>query len=157
MMEFLAWCQSTELSRWVLSAKWRYPAIEILHIAGLVLVFGSILVLNLRIFGRILRQQPVSDVAVSLSPIALVGIAAQFISGPVLFMATAKHFYESVPFRVKLLLLAVALVYHFGVHRSLAIKTSMVTRELRISAVASMLLWSGVILAGFGIELLAGS
>ena len=156
MTDFLTWCQSTALSQWVLSAKWQYPTVEIFHIAGLVLVFGSILVLNLRIFGRILRQQPVSEVAAGLSPLTLAGVIAQFVSGPVLFMATAKHFYESVPFRVKLLLLAVALVYHFGVHRSLAMKAQAVDRALRISAAASMLLWIGVVLAGLGIELLAG-
>ncbi len=153
-MDFLTWCESIPLSRWILSAKWRYPTVEIFHIAGLVLVFGSILVLNLRIFGRVLRQQPVSEVAVGLAPLTLGGVTAQFISGPVLFMATAKHFYASIPFRVKLLLLAVALVYHFGVHRSLAQDCSTDARTLRTSAAASMLLWIGVVLAGLGIELL---
>ena len=85
---------------------------EILHIAGLVLVFGSILLLNLRIFGRILRQQPVSQVAEGLAPITLTGVIAQFVSGPVLFMAAAARLFENGPFRLKLPLLAVALTYH---------------------------------------------
>lgn len=153
MMDFLLWCQSTALSRWILSAKWRYPTVEILHIAGLVLVFGSVLVLNLRIFGRVLKTQPVSEVAAGLSPIMMVGVAAQFVSGPVLFMATAKHFYESVPFRVKMLLLAVALVYHFGVHRSLAMNPETPARVLTKSAVSSMLLWCALVVAGLSIEL----
>ncbi len=154
MTDFLAWCQATALSQWVLGAKWHYPLIEIFHIAGLVLVFGSMLVLNLRIFGRILRAQPVAEVAAGLSPLTLTGVVAQFISGPILFMATAKHFYESIPFRVKLLLLAVALVYHFGVHRSLAMDDSISSRVLKMSAAVSMLLWVGVVFAGFAIELL---
>ena len=156
MIEFLMWCESTPLSRWVLSAKWQYPMVEIFHIAGLVLVFGSVLVLNLRIFGLILSRQPVYEIAAGLSPVTLIGIAAQFISGPVLFMATAKHFYESVPFRVKLLLLAVALVYHFGVHRSLAMNPATPQRTLKPSAFSSMLLWGGLVIAGLSIELLAG-
>ena len=155
MTGFLQWCEDTALSHFVLSAKWQYPLVEIFHIAGLVVVFGSILVLNLRIFGRVLRAQPVSQIAISLSPITLFGLCAQFVSGPVLFMATAKHFYKSGPFRLKLLLLAVALVYHFGVHRSLALKAFTSTVVLKISATVSMLLWSGVVLAGLAIELLA--
>jgi hypothetical protein len=155
MTDFLTWCQNTALSQWVLSAKWQYPTVEIFHIAGLVLVFGSILILNLRIFGRILRQQPVYEIAEGLSPLTLFGVIAQFISGPVLFMATAKHFYESIPFRVKILLLAVALVYHFGAHRSLALDPSTPERTLKISAAASMAVWIGVVLSGLGIELLA--
>ena len=69
MNGFTAWCQYNALSQFMRSAKWPYPSVEILHIAGLILVFGSMLILNLRIFGRILRQEPVSQVAAGLSPI----------------------------------------------------------------------------------------
>ena len=154
MTEFLTWCQNSALSHFVKGAPWRYPTLEILHISGLVLVFGSILVLNLRIFGRVLRKQPVSTVAGSVSPITFFGVGAQFVSGPVLFMATATHFYKSGAFRLKLVLLVVALAYHFGVHRGLALKPVTPARALRISATVSMILWSGVVFAGLAIELL---
>ena len=156
MMDFLLWCQSTALSRWILSAKWRYPTVEILHIAGLVLVFGSVLVLNLRIFGRVLQQTPVRDVALGLAPLTLVGLCAQCVSGPLLFVATAMRFSANGAFRLKLVLLGVALLYHYGVHRPMAIADLAGTSKLRRSAALSMLLWTSVILAGLGIELLAG-
>ncbi len=156
MTEFLAWCQHHALSRFIKGAPWPFPAVEILHLAGLVLVFGSILLLNLRIFGRILRQQPVSQVAAGLAPITLIGVIAQFVSGPVLFMATAAHFFENGPFRLKLLLLAVALTYHFGVHRRLALKSISSSGVLQASAAVSMLLWIGVVLSGLSIELFSG-
>ena len=58
MNGFIEWCQYNALSQFMRSAKWPYPSVEILHIAGLILVFGSMLILNLRIFGRILRREP---------------------------------------------------------------------------------------------------
>jgi hypothetical protein len=58
MTGFLEWCQTNALSQLMNSAKWTFPAVEIFHIAGLVVIFGSMLVLNLRIFGRILRAEP---------------------------------------------------------------------------------------------------
>jgi len=156
MTEFLTWCQNHALSQFIKGARWPYPAVEILHIAGLVLVFGSILLLNLRIFGRILRQQPVSEVAAGLAPITLTGVFAQFVSGPVLFMATATRFFENGTFRLKLLLLAIALSYHFGVHRRLALKSVSISGVLQASAAVSMLLWIAVVLSGLSIELFSG-
>ena len=155
MTGFLQWCHDNALSEFMRSAKWPYPTVEIFHIAGLILVFGSILVLNLRIFGRILRQEPVPEVAAGLSPLTVTGIAAQAVSGPVLFMTSAMKFSESTPFKLKLLLLLVALTYHFGVHRRFALDPETPAQILRVSAAASMLLWIGVVLAGFAIELLA--
>jgi hypothetical protein len=55
---------------------------------------------------------------------------------------------------LKLLLLAVALTYHFGVHRGLASNPLTPARSLTISATVSMILWSGVVFAGLAIELL---
>lgn len=156
MNGFIQWCQYNLLSQFMRSAKWPYPTVEVFHIAGLILVFGSILILNLRIFGRILRQEPVPQVAAGLSPVTLTGIAAQVVSGPVLFMTSAMKFSESTPFKLKLLLLAVALTYHFGVHRRFALDPETPAQILRVSAAASMLLWISVVLAGFAIELLAG-
>src|SRR6202011_622598 len=50
MTGFLEWCQTNALSQLMNSAKWTFPAVEIFHIAGLVVIFGSMMVLNLRIF-----------------------------------------------------------------------------------------------------------
>ena len=156
MNGFIEWCQYNALSQFMRSAKWPYPSVEVLHIAGLVVVFGSMLILNLRIFGRILRQEPVPQVAAGLSAITIAGVAAQFITGPVLFMTSAMKFAESTPFKLKLLLLVVALTYHFGAHRRFALDPATPANTLRVSATASMLLWISVVFAGFAIELLAG-
>ena len=101
--------QASGLSAAIRGAKWIYPSIEILHIAGLVLVFGSILVLNLRIFGRVLRQTPVREVGRGLAPLTLVGLCGQAVSGPLLFIASAMRFSQSGPFQLKLVLLVLPL------------------------------------------------
>ena len=155
MNGFVEWCHYNALSQFMRSAKWPYPSVEVLHLTGLILVFGSMLILNLRIFGRILRREPVPQVAAGLSAITITGVAAQFITGPMLFMTSAMKFAESTPFKLKLLLLVVALTYHFGAHRRFALDPTTPTQTLRVSATASMLSWISVVLAGFAIELLA--
>jgi hypothetical protein len=155
MTEFITWCQKSALSEAIRSQPWPYPTIEIFHLAGLILVFGSILVLNLRIFGRVLREEPVWEVAGGLARFTWIGLAVQAVSGPLMFMTSANRFYDSSAFRLKLLLLVVALVYHFGVHRRLAFSNGASTGILRTSATLSLALWGGTVLAGLAIELIS--
>jgi len=153
MTDFFYWCQHNAFTQWILAVKWRYPSLEILHIAGLILVVGSMLILNLRIFNRILRAQPVSEVAGDVNRATWTGIVIQVLTGPVLFMATAMRFWENGSFQVKIFLLAVALTYHFGAHRRFALNPATSPGLLRVSAAFSMFLWVGVVLSGLSIEL----
>jgi len=151
--QFAQWCQNLALADAIRSVAWPFPTIEIVHLAGIVLVFGSILITNLRMFGFILKDVPAVEVARSVAPWTLIGLGFQVISGPLMFITSATRFYGNETFRVKLLLLAVALIYHFAIHRKAA--SSARTLILKLSAAVSMLTWIGVVLAGMGIELLA--
>jgi len=154
MTAFVEWCQASALSDFMRSAKWPFPTVEIFHFVGVILVFGSMLVLNLRIFGRILRHAPIPQVAEGVAPLTAIGLAAQLVSGPVLFVTSALKFSASTPFKWKLLLLVAALIYHFGVHRRFAMDPETPMSKLRISAAVSALSWIGVVLAGLAISLL---
>jgi hypothetical protein len=154
MTGFIEWCQTNALSQLMNSAKWPFPAVEIFHIAGLVLIFGSMLVLNLRIFGRMLRAQPVPQVARGLAPVTKFGLVGQIVSGPLLLMNAAMRLSENTSFRLKMLLLIIALSYHFAVHLPLALDSEGPAFRLRLSATVSMLLWISMTLAGFSIQLL---
>ncbi len=153
--KFIDWCQNLPLSEAIRGVKWPFPTIESLHLAGLVIVFGSILIVNLRIFGRVLKETPIVDVARGVAPITLVGLGVQALSGPLLFISNAAKFYGSDPFRLKLLLLAFSLTYHFAVHRPATFAADSSIAKLRTSAALSMTLWMSVVLAGMFIELLA--
>ena len=150
---FAQWCFQLSLAEAIRSVAWPFPTIEIVHLAGLVLVFGSMLILNLRLFGVILKDAPAPQVVQGLAPWTLVGLGFQVVSGPLMFIASATRFYQSPAFRVKLALIAAALIYHFAVHRRAASSAS--RWKARLSATISMALWIGVFLAGMGIELLA--
>jgi hypothetical protein len=155
MNDLLPLLEHSGLSQAIRNRPWPFPSIEIVHIAGMVLVYGSILVLNLRIFGRVMREEPVFEIARGVARWTSVGLAIQFISGPLLFAVSAQKYFGDASFRVKVIALVIALAHHFGVHRRIAMRAKEVTRALRASAVVSMVLWSTVILAGLGIELLA--
>ncbi len=148
---FAQWCQSLALAQTIRNVVWAFPTIEIVHLAGLVVVFGSIFVLNLRMLGFILSDTPAAQVAKGLAPWTLVGLGIQIVTGPLLFVSGAVRFSENGPFRIKIVLIAAALVYHFAIHQR-AISAS--TIAARLSAAVSIMLWTSVFLAGMSIELL---
>src|SRR5215469_11431162 len=86
-------------------SKWLFPAIEAVHIVALALLFGAILMLNLRLLGITLRNKPVSQLARELSPWIFVSLIIILASGVLLFSSEAMKAYASTPFLVKMVFL----------------------------------------------------
>jgi hypothetical protein len=155
MTDFAAWCQHTALAETIRSAPWRFPVIEIFHIAGMVLLFGTVFILNLRVFGLILRSEPVSQIAQDLTPLTLIGLGVQLVSGSLMFMVSAMKYTENALFGIKIGLVIAAVAYHFAIHRKAAIAKDTPAGRLRFSAATSLVLWASVVLAGLGIGVLS--
>ena len=84
-MSFLEWCQHSALSEIVRQEAWTIPAIEILHITGVILVLGSVLIVNLRLLGWILANEPSSAIAKDLSRRTRMGLILLVITGPLFY------------------------------------------------------------------------
>lgn len=146
-MTFLEWCQHSALSELVRSGAWTIPAIEILHLTGVILVFSSILIVNLRLLGYIFASEPSYVIAADLSRRIRWGLILLVITGPLLFFAMPMKLFETRDFSVKLTLVAIAISYHLAVHRKRMLLKN-VTNSLKLSAGISMILWMAAILAG---------
>jgi hypothetical protein len=131
-----------------------FPAIETIHVLSITLLFGTIAVLDLRMLGLVLRPLPVTQVARNVLPLTWAGFAISFVSGFLLFWAEAAKNYPNPVFRVKMLLLLLAglnpLIFHTTVYRRAEMWEAQVCSpwRARCAALASLALWSGVIVAG---------
>jgi uncharacterized membrane-anchored protein len=104
--------------------------------------------------GLILRPIPIGRLARGIFPLTWSGFAISVVSGSLLFWAEAAKLYANPAFRVKLLLLLMAglnpLIFHTTVYRRVheweGLRVS--PWRARAAAVASLVLWSGVIVAG---------
>src|SRR5512134_1184484 len=67
-----------------------YPATEVLHILGFVLLVGSVVALDLRLLGAG-RAIPIQPMAQLLLPISRVGFVLAIFMGLLLFSADAAH------------------------------------------------------------------
>jgi hypothetical protein len=153
--EFAEWCQRTPVGHSLRSVVWEHPVVEIVHYAGLVLVFGPVLVVNLRLLGFVLRGVPLVDVADGVARWRNSGLVLLFTSGPLLFLANAIKVFSTWFFAVKMILLVAALVLQFRVHEKVTHASigSVSASKIRLVAVASVSLWLGVAVAGMALGL----
>jgi hypothetical protein len=124
-----------------------YPIINALHIAAIGTLFGSVLLLDLSVLGRI-RSIPRKELVPLLRHVALVAFVFAALTGLTLFSVQATTYVRNPAFLTKLTLILLA-VTNFFVFTILDRRTGEATPTwLRVSAIASLLLWSSVLLAG---------
>ena len=128
-----------------------YPAVEILHILGFVVLVGSILALDLRLLGlgRAIHIQPTAQL---LLPLSRFGFLLAISMGFLLFSADAAHVVRNPAFQIKLLLIAAALVNiliaHAGPWGRVALWRAEASGGAKVTALLSLLLWLSAICAG---------
>ena len=134
---------------------WLFPCVETVHLLALGLLGGTVLMVDLRLFGAVLRQESVSRLARDVEPWMIAGLAAMLISGLPLFLSEALKLYTSGPFRLKMILLALAVIYTFTAHRRVVLGDQPPSpMRGRMVALVSLALWSGVGLCGRAIGFL---
>lgn len=131
-----------------------YPAVEVLHILGFVLLVGSIVGLDLRLLG-VTRHLPVSPFARHAVPLAMIGFGIAVPAGLLLFVTEATSIAVNPAFQAKLGCISVGLVnaalFHLGPWRSMArwgIVDGRVPRAAKVAAIVSLLAWTGAIAGG---------
>jgi hypothetical protein len=155
LLPFFKWCDTSWLGETIRGSRFYFPIIETFHLLALTLLFGAILVLNLRLCGLIMKTQPTHQVARDLAPWAWWSLVVILASGIMLFASEAMKCYASTPFQVKMLFLFAAIIYHFTIHR----KVSRSQRETRpawgaVIGAVNVFLWLGVGLGGRAIGFL---
>ena|SRR5437868_7234734 len=147
-LPFFRWADQTWISVWIRDSTWAFALIEVFHLFGLTLLLGTLTILNLRLFGWGLGAYPLKAVAIDALPWTFVGMAVSITSGILLFLSEAMKCYGSLPFFVKMGLLAPALVFTFTFHRRLTKADTPSPTASKCAACLSVMLWFGVGLAG---------
>jgi len=134
----------------VRDSKYGMPVIQSFHLIGLTILLVSVLLLNLRLAGSGMKDYGLSWLAMQLKPWTLGAFAVVMLSGLLMFFATPAKYLGSHPFRLKMALLCLALLFHFGVIRRFTAEDSRgPSRRVSLIVVClSLTLWFGVGWAG---------
>lgn len=136
---------------------WLYPGVEIVHIVGIALLFGSIAVLDLRLLG-LSRDIPARRLARHVLPWTAASFLLIVPSGLAMFVAHATEFIQSGVFVLKMcLILAAGLnaaLFHTITFRTSDVWDAKEMRALppppsaRLAGALSLVLWTSVIACG---------
>src|ERR1700728_4465382 len=133
---------------------WIFDITETAHTLGIILVAGTIMLVDLRLLGLGLRRERVSHVVSRIVPWTLSGFGLMFLTGGWLFSAEASKLYHSPAFRIKMALLCLAglnaLIFHLTIYRRSPAWDGLPGAPLRarLAGLASLVLWIGIIAAG---------
>ena len=151
---FCHWLERTSLGSSIRDSLWEFPAIETVHIFGIIILVGSTSILDLRMLGLAFREDPVSKLAHRYLPWTWSGFAIQVVTGILLFSSEADKMYGNIAFRLKMLMIALAglnaLVFHVTAYRSVGTweNARVAPLSARFAGTVSILLWFGIVAAG---------
>ena len=101
LSEFLAWIQSSALGVFMRqSGPWTYAIVNLAHILGVSSLFGSILVLDLRLLG-VWRLGPLDVLARATIPVSKAGFAVAATTGVALLSSNATEYVGNPFFLIK--------------------------------------------------------
>jgi len=127
------------------SLPWVYPALEIVHIIGIALLLGSLVLVELRIWGRA-AELPLAPLARFGLRLTLIGFALAAASGTTMFLSRPSELLANVPFLIKMALLACAGINAAAFHwRGGVARCDGVGRA---QTLVSLALWLAVIACG---------
>lgn len=129
---------------------WLFPVIATIHLMGLAVIGGAVLVVDLRLLGLGLRGQPVAELAQDAERWLLRGLVVMVATGILLFMCFATKYYYLTFFWVKMAALALVVVFTFSVRRRVAMAEETVRSPTgdKVVALVSLSLWTTVAIGG---------
>lgn len=145
-METLFWLEDSVVGMTVSSTQWGYPIVLSLHAIGMGTTVGVSLMLIARVLG-VAPGIPVTSMAVYWR-IALAGFILNLLSGIALFCGSASELFFNWPFRIKLVLVFLALALTWRLVRTCLRRTDHLTPAHRRLALAAMSAWIAAIIFG---------
>lgn len=155
MHNALLWLESSALGMFMRgTGPWTYPVVNVIHVLGVATLFGSVLILDLRLLG-VWRRAPLSAITTAAGPVAMVGFAVAVASGTCLLAANALE-YETNPFLlVKFAAIGLGLANVAALRRTAAWRAHR-TRELSRPEARLLALMGGVSLGSWLTAIVAG-
>jgi Family of unknown function (DUF6644) len=156
-VDISAWLKSLEgtgLASGIRDSLYLFPFLEAVHVMALSAVFGTIMIVDLRLLGFASTHRPFARMSSELLRITWGAFAVAAVTGTLMFMTNARVYAGNTSFRIKMLLLLLAglnmAFFHLTAGRSVARwdKDRTAPRIGRATAALSLSLWIAIIFAG---------
>jgi hypothetical protein len=153
VVAFLKWLEGTGVASGIRHSLFVFPLLESAHVIGLALVFGTIVVIDLRLLGVASSERPFSRMASDILKWTWAAFLLTAVTGVLMFMTNAVVYAGNTAFRVKVALLLLAglntLVFELTAARTIQRwNQSSAPPIARAVAIVSLGIWIAIIFAG---------
>jgi uncharacterized membrane protein len=154
LQSFCEWLQNTAVGSFISASTWAFPTIETIHVFALVIVVGTIAIVDLRLLSVASRNRSVSQLSNDVLPITWSAFCLAVLTGGLMFSSKAVEYLANWPFRIKMVLLALAglnmLLFHFMTYRSVHKwdEAERAPSAARLAGALSLTFWIGVVVFG---------
>ncbi len=154
LSEFSKWLAATALSHTIQVVGWIIPALQTIHILSVAVVFSSAVLVDLRIWRLLGRDEPLPAVARRFLPAIWPVLLILLITGSLLIIGEPRRSLLNSTFYLKMALLAVAILLTAGMQRSMSSSPDFWDRDRtrriagQVAATVSILVWCGILFAG---------
>lgn len=148
VLAWFEWFESSGLGLVVRESVWLFPVIEAVHLLGLSMLGGAVLLVDLRLLGAGLTATPAALLARQVRPWLTASVVVMTASGVLLFLSEAVKCYYNQAFWVKILTFPVAIAFTYAVRQRVAESADTSRATATLTATASLVLWIVVAAAG---------
>jgi hypothetical protein len=152
--QFVQDIQASAVGEWLRSSLLALPTVEAAHVLCITLVFGTILVVDLRLVGLLDRHRAVTRVAHEMLAVTWCAFAGAVVTGAIYFAANASTYWFNTAFRFKMLAILLAGInmawFQLVTWRGVAAwdRDAPTPRAARVAGALSILIWIVVIVLG---------
>jgi len=149
LLPFFQWCEAMWLGNAIRTSLWLFPVIEAVHLLGLCVLGGTVLIVDLRMLGFGLKRHTIAQLARDARPWLITSLVVMLATGTALFLSESVKCYYSQSFWIKIITIPLAIVFTFTIRdwttRSGALDAN---GRTRVVALASLTLWFVIAAAG---------
>ena len=158
ILSLCQWAQATAFFTALRGSWYVYPTIMSLHLLGIAIFGGMVLMTDMRLLGLAMRKRSIADVINQFRTLKRIGLILIATFGILMLGSKAEEYYYNIFVRIKLLLLALIFVHGWIFRSSVYNNPAELDRaqggipgRAKLAAILSVLLWIGVACAGRGI------
>ena len=154
LSEFSKWLAATEVSHVIQTTTWIIPTLQTIHILSVAAVFSAAILVDLRIWRIIERDEPLPEMARRFLPTIWPVLVILLVTGSLLIIGEPRRSLLNSTFYLKMALLVVAILLTIGLQRSISSSPNSWDRDRwrrivgRFAATVSILVWCGILFAG---------
>jgi hypothetical protein len=150
LLPLFQWLYATPIGEGIRNSTWLFPVIEAVHLLGLGVTAGAVLIVDLRLLDTGLIKQPAAQLWAAVQPWLLGSVTLMVVTGIPLFLSETLKCLYSFPFWTKMTSLVLVLLFTFTIRRRVIQADQISDRPVlsRSVAVTSLILWFAVAWGG---------